>query len=203
MPARDEGKSAERSTYRAFHMVSTRWADNDQYGHINNAKFYEFVDSAVNAHLLIADALDESIGLVVDSGCRYTSSLAFPDVIEVGIKVDRVIIRTMVLSGAICGLMGYILTAGISHTLTTTIVDSRGFTAVMVSWMSKFNPFVMIAASLLLVTMDRGAGEISTAFSLNQSFADILTGIILFFIIATEFFITYKVTLRKSSKKEA
>ena len=120
-----------------------------------------------------------------------------------GIKVDRVIIRTMVLSGAICGLMGYILTAGISHTLTTTIVDSRGFTAVMVSWMSKFNPFIMIAASLLLVTMDRGAGEISTAFSLNQSFADILTGIILFFIIATEFFITYKVTLRKNSKKEA
>ena len=120
-----------------------------------------------------------------------------------GIKVDRVIIRTMVLSGALCALMGYILTAGISHTLTTTIVDSRGFTAVMVSWMSKFNPFIMIAASLLLVTMDRGASEISTAFSLNQSFADILTGIILFFIIATEFFITYKVTLRKSSRKEA
>jgi acyl-CoA thioester hydrolase len=90
MPAHDEGHLAERSSYRAFHMVSTRWADNDQYGHINNAKFYEFVDSAVNAHLLIADALDESIGLVVDSGCRYTSSLAFPDVIEVGIKVDRI-----------------------------------------------------------------------------------------------------------------
>ena len=120
-----------------------------------------------------------------------------------GIKVDRVIIRTMVLSGAICGLMGYILTAGISHTLTTTIVDSRGFTAVMVSWMSKFNPFIMIAASLLLVTMDRGASEVASALSLNHSFADILTGIILFFIIATEFFITYKVTLRKNSKKEA
>ena len=120
-----------------------------------------------------------------------------------GIKVDRVIIRTMVLSGAICGLMGYILTAGISHTLTTTIVDSRGFTAVMVSWMSKFNPFIMIAASLLLVTMDRGASEVASALSLNHSFADILTGIILFFIIATEFFITYKVTLRKSSRKEA
>ena len=120
-----------------------------------------------------------------------------------GIKVDRVIIRTMILSGALCALMGFVMTSGIDHTLTTTIVDSRGFTAVMVSWMSKFNPFIMIAASLLLVTMDRGAGEISTAFSLNQSFADILTGIILFFIIATEFFITYKVTLRKSSKKEA
>ena len=120
-----------------------------------------------------------------------------------GIKVDRVIIRTMVLSGALCALMGFMMTAGIDHTLTTTIVDSRGFTAVVVSWMSKFNPFVMIAASLLLVTMDRGASEVASALSLNHSFADILTGIILFFIIATEFFITYKVTLRKSSKKEA
>ena len=83
MPKTELGPLAERATYKAFHMVSTRWADNDQYGHINNAKFYEFVDSAVNAHLLIANALDESIGLVVDSGCRYTSSLKFPDVIEV------------------------------------------------------------------------------------------------------------------------
>ena len=120
-----------------------------------------------------------------------------------GIKVDRVIIRTMILSGALCAMMGFLMTAGIDHTLTTTIVDSRGFTAVMVSWMSKFNPFIMIAASLLLVTMDRGASEVSSVLGLNQSFADILTGIILFFIIATEFFITYQVTLRKSSKKEA
>ena len=120
-----------------------------------------------------------------------------------GIKVDRVIIRTMVLSGALCAMMGFILTAGIDHTLTTTIVNSRGFTAVMVSWMSKFNPFIMIASSLLLVTMDRGASEVASTLSLNHSFADILTGIILFFSIATEFFITYKVTLRKSSRKEA
>ena len=120
-----------------------------------------------------------------------------------GIKVDRVIIRTMVLSGAICGLMGYILTAGISHTLTTTIVDGRGFTAVMVSWMAKFNPIIMIFVSLLLVVLNRGAGEISTAFGLNRSFADILTGIILFFIIGCEFFINYKIQFRSSGKKEA
>ena len=120
-----------------------------------------------------------------------------------GIKVDRVIIRTMVLSGALCAMMGFILTAGIDHTLSTTLVGGRGFTAVMVSWMSKFNPFIMIASSLLLVTMDRGASEVASTLSLNHSFADILTGIILFFIIATEFFITYKVALRKSSRKEA
>lgn len=120
-----------------------------------------------------------------------------------GIKVERVIIRTMVLSGAICGLMGLLLTAGTDHTLTTTIVGGRGFTAVMVSWMAKFNPIMMIFTSLLLVVLSRGASEISSVFGLNHSFADILTGIILFFIIGSEFFINYKVSLRKAGKKEA
>ena len=120
-----------------------------------------------------------------------------------GIKVERVIIRTMVLSGAMCGLMGLLLTAGTDHTLTTTIVGGRGFTAVMVSWMAKFNPIMMIFTSLLLVVLSRGASEISSVFGLNHSFADILTGIILFFIIGSEFFINYKVSLRKAGKKEA
>ena len=119
-----------------------------------------------------------------------------------GIKVERVIVRTMVLSGAICGLIGLLLTAGTDHTLTTTIVGGRGFTAVMVSWMAKFNPILMIFTSLLIVVLSRGASEISSVFGLNHSFADILTGIILFFIIGSEFFITYKVSLRKG-KKEA
>ncbi len=119
-----------------------------------------------------------------------------------GIKVSRVIVRTMVLSGAVCGLMGLLLTAGTDHTLTTTIVGGRGFTAVMVSWLAKFNPIAMIFTSLLLVVLGRGASEISSAFMLNQSFSDILTGIILFFIIGSEFFLTYKVSLRKG-KKEA
>ena len=119
-----------------------------------------------------------------------------------GIKVSRVIVRTMVLSGAVCGLMGLLLTAGTDHTLTTTIVGGRGFTAVMVSWLAKFNPIAMIFTSLLLVVLGRGASEISSAFMLNQSFSDILTGIILFFIIGSEFFLTYRVSLRKG-KKEA
>ena len=120
-----------------------------------------------------------------------------------GIKVERVIIRTMVLSGAVCGLMGLLLTAGTDHTLTTTIVGGRGFTAVMVSWMAKFNPIIMVFTSLLLVVLGRGACELSSTFGLNQSFSDILTGIILFFIIGSEFFITYQVSLRKGGKKEA
>ena len=119
----------------------------------------------------------------------------------VGIKVEWVIIRTMLISGAICGLAGFLLTAGSDHTLTTTLVDGRGFTAVMVSWLAKFNPFVMIFTSFLLVFLDRGAGEVSSKFGLNQSFADIITGVILFFIIGCEFFINYKISFCKRNGK--
>lgn len=119
-----------------------------------------------------------------------------------GIKVETVIIRTMVLSGAICGLVGLLLVGGINHTVTTTIAGGQGFTAVLVSWMSKFNPITMVFSSFLIVFMNRGANEISTAFGLNQSYADILTGIILFFIIGSEFFITYKLQFRQKDGKE-
>ncbi|MBQ9004762.1 MAG: ABC transporter permease [Atopobiaceae bacterium] len=115
----------------------------------------------------------------------------------VGIKVDRVIVRTLLLSGAVCGFAGFLLVAGTNHTLTTTIAGGRGFTAVMVAWLAKFNPLVMAASSFLLVVMDSGAGEISTAYGLNHSFGDILTGIILFFIIGCEFFIAYQVHFDK------
>ena len=120
----------------------------------------------------------------------------------VGIKVEKVIMRTMVLSGAICGLCGLLLVASTNHTLTTTIADGRGFTAVMVSWLAKFNPIWMILTSFLLVFLSKGAGEISTAFGLNQSFSDILTAIILFFIIGCDFFISYKINFRKSVEKK-
>ena len=120
----------------------------------------------------------------------------------VGIKVDRVIVRTMLLSGAICGLAGLLLVGSTNHTLTPTIVDGRGFTAVMVAWLAKFNPVWMILTSLLLVFLSRGAGEIATNFGLNSSFGDILTGVILFFIIGSEFFINYQIKLTKGAGKE-
>ena len=120
----------------------------------------------------------------------------------VGIKVGKVIVRTMFLSGAICGLAGLLLVGGTDHTITTTIAGGRGFTAVMVAWLAKFNPFGMVFTSLLLVFLDRGASEISTIYSLNHSFGDILTGIILFFIIGSEFFIGYKLNFLKENRKE-
>lgn len=118
----------------------------------------------------------------------------------VGMKTGKIIVRTMLLSGALCGLAGFLLVGSINHTITTTINNGQGFTAVMVSWLAKFNPITMIFTSFLLIFMERGAGEISTGYGLNQSFTDILTGIILFFIIGCEFFISYRIVGRKSGK---
>lgn len=120
----------------------------------------------------------------------------------VGIKVDRVIIRTLLLSGAICGFTGWMMVSGTDHTITTSLAGGRGFLGIMVSWLAQFNSIAMVFAALLLVFLEQGAGEISTSCGLNQSFGDILTGIILFFIIGCEFFINYIVHVRKSSGKE-
>ena len=119
----------------------------------------------------------------------------------IGINVKKVIVRTMLLSGAICGIAGLLLVGGTNHTITTTTAGGRGFTAIMVSWLAKFNPIYMILTSFLLVFLERGAIEISTVYRLNQSFSDIITGIILFFIIGSEFFINYQIKIHHSSKE--
>ncbi len=114
----------------------------------------------------------------------------------VGINVKKVIIRTMLLSGAVCGIAGLLLVSGTDHSVAKETVGGRGFTAIMVSWLAKFNPIYMILTSLLIVFLEKGAIQISTDFGLNNSFSDILTGIIIFFIIGSEFFVNYTVKFR-------
>ena len=117
-----------------------------------------------------------------------------------GIRSGLVIIRTMVISGGLCGLAGFLLVGSIHHTITTTLAGGEGFTAVMVSWLAQFNPIAMVGASLLIIFLSHGASQISTSCGLNQSFGDIITGIILFFIIGCEFFIRYQVVFRKGKR---
>lgn len=118
----------------------------------------------------------------------------------VGINVKKVIVRTMAISGAICGLTGLLLVGGTSHSISANTADGRGFTAIMVSWLAKFNPLVMVLTSFLLVFLDRGANEVTTKFGLNDSFSDIIAGIILFFIIGCEFFIEYKIKFNEKRR---
>ncbi len=118
-----------------------------------------------------------------------------------GISVRRVIIRTMVLSGAVCGLSGFIAVAGSSHTISTATAGGRGFTAIIVAWMAKFNTFVMILIALLLVFLEKGAIQIASQFNLNDYASDVVTGIILFFLLGSEFFIQYTVRFRSHAHK--
>ena len=120
----------------------------------------------------------------------------------IGINVKKVIIRTMLVSGAVCGIAGLLLVGGSSHSIDSNLVGGRGFTAIMVSWLGKFNPVTMILTTLLLVFLGRGADEVTSKFGLNGDFSDILTGIILFFIIGCEFFINYKINFSHRKKEE-
>lgn len=119
----------------------------------------------------------------------------------IGINVKKVILRTMFVSGAVCGIAGFLLVGGTDHTISSSTAGNRGFTAIMVSWLAKFNPIYMILTSFLLVFLSAGASQISMVFNLNESFSDIITGIILFFIIGSEFFINYELKFRKANKE--
>ena len=115
----------------------------------------------------------------------------------VGINVKKVIVRTMLLSGAICGLVGFMIVAGDQHSLKDNIVGGMGFTAIMVSWMSKFNPVIMVVVSVLLIFLGDGGKSATSALNVNNSIGDVLTAIVIFFIIGFEFFTRYKVNFRK------
>ncbi|WP_058484973.1 ABC transporter permease [Defluviitalea phaphyphila] len=115
----------------------------------------------------------------------------------ININVKKVIIRTMALSGAICGLAGSIIVSGASHTISTATAGGRGFTAIIVAWMSKFHPVAMIFVSGLLIFMEKGSIQIASLYGLNENASDIITGIIIFFLIGCEFFINYEIKLKK------
>ena len=119
-----------------------------------------------------------------------------------GIRVRNVYMRTMTLSGAICGFAGFLAVSAISHTISTSTAGGRGFTAIIVAWLAKMNPFVMILISALLTFMDKGASQIATDFGLNEYVSQIVSGVILFFILGCEFFINYQVRFRLTKAKK-
>ena len=90
--------------------------------------------------------------------------------------------------------------AGDKHSIKDSIVGGQGFTAIMVSWMAGFNPLLMIPVSMLIVFLSVGSKFATSTFKLDNSIGDILTAIVIFSIIACEFFIKYKVNFRKSAK---
>lgn len=119
-----------------------------------------------------------------------------------GINVGKVMMRTMLISGAICGLCGFLIVAGRDQSISTQTAGGNGFTAIIVAWLAKFNTFYMALISFLLIFLQKGAGEIASAYGLNDYAADIISGIILFCILGSEFFINYRMIFRGKSQKE-
>ena len=113
-----------------------------------------------------------------------------------GINVNKVIIRTMLISGAVCGMAGFITVAGSSHTISTSTAGGKGFTAIIVAWLAKFNTFTMILIALLITVLDKGAIQVATEFNISKDMSNMITGIILFFI-------NYRLILRKKEKEAA
>lgn len=116
-----------------------------------------------------------------------------------GMNVAKVIMRTMFLSGAVAGIVGWMLVLGTNYTLSDTTANGYGFTAIVVAWLSKLNPFVMVIISVFLAVLQKGSNTIQTNFGIPASASEVLTGLILLCMLGSEFFINYRFVFRKKN----
>lgn len=114
-----------------------------------------------------------------------------------GMNVKNIILRTMFLSGAVCGLCGMVQATGSDITLTTAVAGGVGFTAIIVAWLAQLNPIAILMVSLLFSVLEKGSGVVSSTYGLSTDCADVLQGVILFFILGCEFFIRYAFVMRR------
>jgi len=122
----------------------------------------------------------------------------------IGINVKKVTIRTMILSGGVCGLVGFILVAGYHHTLTSILASGRGFTGVLIAWLGTFEPIQMVLYAFLVSIFQRGSINAASYVNMNtEHFSAIVTGMFFLIVIATEFFVNYRIMFNKDESKPA
>ena len=111
----------------------------------------------------------------------------------VGINVKKVIIRTIILSGVVCGVVGFLLVAGGSHTISASIVSGRGFTAILVCWAGNFNVPMMLFYSFLITFVSSGSSTASSALPYSNAISEVATAVFFIIIIASTFFVNFNV----------
>jgi len=114
-----------------------------------------------------------------------------------GMNVKKIILRTMFLSGGICGIAGMAQVAGAAYTLSDGIAGGTGFTAIIVAWLSKLNPVIILVVTLLFSVLEKGSSVMQSTYGLSSAVSSILQGIILFFILGFDFFTRYKFIVRR------
>lgn len=115
-----------------------------------------------------------------------------------GMNVRRIVMRTMFISGAVCGIAGVVHAAGVSHQLSDGVAGGVGFTAIIIAWLSRLNPIVSVFVSFMFAVLEKGCSAIQDKFGLATAVSDILQGIILFFVLGFDFFIRYKPVFGRS-----
>ncbi len=121
----------------------------------------------------------------------------------VGMNTKKIIIRTLVLSGVICGIIGFLYSSAINQSINKDTVGSLGFTAVLVAWLSNFNPLIMAFVSFILAFLTIGTSKVSSLYRLgSNNLSSVLIGLIFFSILISEFFIRFKIVKHKKKKKE-
>ena len=106
----------------------------------------------------------------------------------------------MLISGAVCGVAGMLLVSGTDHSINTNTVGGQGFTAIMISWLGQFNPYIMALMAGLVTFLETGAAKLADTYFLNGSYADIASGVVILLLVGCEFFIRYSVKLRHTKK---
>ena len=119
-----------------------------------------------------------------------------------GMNVSWIIVRTMLLSGAICGIVGFIMVSGQNRTITSNVANGVGFTAITVAWLSQLNAFAMIIISMILAILEIGSSHLQKTLSVPSSISEIISGILLFCMLGCEFFINYRMIFRAKKSKE-
>ena len=120
-----------------------------------------------------------------------------------GMNVPKIIIRTMIISSALIGIAGMTQVSGINSGLTEGITNDVGWTGVIVAWLSKLNPVGIFITTVLMCILQRGSAIASSTFNISPAVSDILQGVILFMVLAADFFINYKLVFNfKKSKGE-
>ena len=118
-----------------------------------------------------------------------------------GMNVGKIIMRTMFLSGAIAGIVGFMLVSGANNTLYDGVADGAGFTAITVAWLAQLIPFGMACISAMLAVLEKGADTLQTRMAVPVAVSDVITGVLLFFMLGCEFFIRYRLIFRGHEKE--
>jgi simple sugar transport system permease protein len=117
-----------------------------------------------------------------------------------GMNVKKIVMRTMFISGAICGIAGMTQVSGAAYTLSDGVAGGVGFTAIIVAWLAKLNPFIILVVTVLFAMLDKGCSVMQSTFGISAAASGILQGIILFFILGFDFFTNYQFVFRKGRK---